>query len=160
MTPPDLPLVSMAVLSPAEAARRQRAHRTLNIHPNQFAIMVQPKTILILGFDQESPIAEALFDLGFIPIFRDEMLGALQTLRHDRFRAALVDLRNNQVDVLEFILNVRDIVPHMPVVIVGELDAHLKDHINWDQLNATFLIPDARKLKKQLDQHLNARKEV
>jgi hypothetical protein len=40
-------------------------------------------------------------------------------LRSERFAAVLVDRGATDVDALEFVLNVRDINEHVPVVVVG-----------------------------------------
>jgi len=64
----------------------------------------------------------ALLDLGFSPMLRSSMSSALSKLRSERFAAVLVDRGTIDVDALEFVLNVRDINEHVPVVVVGPTD--------------------------------------
>lgn len=75
--------------------------------------------LLVLGSVTDRTLVDALFDLGFAPLVRDSMSSALSKLRSERFAAVLVDGDAIDVDVLEFVLNVRDINEHVPVVVVG-----------------------------------------
>jgi len=75
--------------------------------------------LLVLGSSTDRKLVDALFDLGFAPLVRDSMSSALSKLRSERFAALLVDRDSADVDALEFVLNVRDIDEHVPVVVVG-----------------------------------------
>ena len=75
--------------------------------------------LLVLGSVTDRTLVDALSDLGFAPLVRDSMWSALSKLRSERFAAVLVDGDAADTDVLEFVLNVRDIDEHVPVVVVG-----------------------------------------
>lgn len=78
-------------------------------------------TVLVLGTDQQSTLIEMLFDIGVVPIVRKRMLPALDRIRHERFDAVFLDQNRGEVDVLEFVLNVRDHNSKIPVVVVGDI---------------------------------------
>ena len=92
-----------------------------------FAFMGNQLAVLILGSTKHQELKEILFDLGFIPIERRNMIQALEMLHHERFVAVFIDYDHVDVDALEFILNVRDMKLSLPVIIIGELKE------NWEQ---------------------------
>lgn len=122
--------------------------------------MGHSKTILVLGINHKSDLEETLFNLGFIPIFRKDILPALEKLRHDRFKLVIMDLRSLDVDVLEFILNVRDINSRIPVLVLGDSKSCLNHQDVLDQLNTFILISKAKQLRKQLNTFFKTLKEV
>ncbi len=83
--------------------------------------MGNQSVVLILGNHKQQELKEMIFDLGFIPLERGDMLQALDMLHHDKFSAIFIDYDHVDVDALEFILNVRDMKLNLPVVIIGEL---------------------------------------
>lgn len=113
--------------------------------------MGHSETILVLGINHESGLEETLFNLGFIPIFRKDILAALDMLRHDSFKLVIMDLRRLDVDVLEFILNVRDINSRIPVLVVDDSTNCLNHQDILDHLNAFLLISKSKQLRKQLN---------
>ena len=80
---------------------------------------MNPTAVLVLA-EECAEITEALFGIGFTPLVCERMHGALDRLRHERFAAVVVDPTRMDVDVLEFVLNVRDIDAETPVIVVGE----------------------------------------
>ena len=115
--------------------------------------------LLVLGSMTDRTLVDALFDLGFAPIVRDSMSSALNKLRSERFAAVLVDGDSTDVDVLEFVLNVRDINEHVPVVVVGRsLDESgeevLRDYLA--QLGTVVLDGSPDQVIAGLEQVLNA----
>ncbi len=80
---------------------------------------MEATALLVLGSMTERTLVDALFDLGLAPLVRDSMSSALSKLRSERFAAVLLDRDSTDVDALEFVLNVRDIDEHVPVVVVG-----------------------------------------
>ena len=52
---------------------------------------------------------------------RGNIQGILDKLQHEQFGAIVLDQRYSDTDVLELILNVRDIDQKTPVVVLGEL---------------------------------------
>lgn len=77
--------------------------------------------VLILGNRKQQELNEMIFDLGFIPIEREDMIQALNMLHHENFSAVFINYNHVDIDALEFILNVRDMDLNLPVVIIGEL---------------------------------------
>ena len=82
--------------------------------------MGNQSVVLILGNRKQQELKEMLFDLGFIPIERGDMVQALDMLHHENFSAVFIDYDHVDIDALEFILNVRDMKLNLPVVIIGE----------------------------------------
>lgn len=122
--------------------------------------MGHSKTILVLGVNHKSDLEETLFNLGFIPIFRKDILPALEILRHDRFKLVIMDLRSLNVDVLEFILNVRDVNSRIPVLVLGDSKSSLNHQDVLDQLNTFILIPKTKQLRRQLNTFFKTFKEI
>jgi len=77
-------------------------------------------TILVLGTKASMGIVDALFELGFEPIIRSRTEGLLRKLRRERSEAVVVDAENCSDDLLEFLLNVRDIDQRTPVIVLGD----------------------------------------
>lgn len=115
--------------------------------------------LLVLGSVTDRTLVDALFDLGFSPLVRDSMPSALSKLRCERFAAVLVDRDSADIDALEFVLNVRDIDEHVPVVVVGgSLDAGdekaLRAHLT--HLGTVVLDGSPDQVMAGLEQVLNA----
>mgnify|MGYP001123536619 CR=1 FL=1 len=75
--------------------------------------------VLVLGNHAHRDLFESLSGSGFAFQVWGSMQHSLEKLRHDKFGAVLVDRKYTQADVLEFILNVRDIDKTIPVVVIG-----------------------------------------
>jgi DNA-binding NtrC family response regulator len=73
--------------------------------------------VLLMGSSDKTDIAEATMDLGFALVVRSTTLAALERLRHETFAAVLVEEDRVDFDVLEFVLNVRDVDEEIPVVV-------------------------------------------
>ncbi|NQT19869.1 MAG: hypothetical protein HQ592_09195 [Planctomycetes bacterium] len=76
--------------------------------------------VLVLGTDDNKELIELIFNAGLAPVVRKTMRGVLAKLPTERFTAILVDRDHSNDDLLEFVLNVRDIDIEIPVFIVGE----------------------------------------
>jgi DNA-binding NtrC family response regulator len=76
-------------------------------------------TILVLGHHARQDLAEMLCETGIDVEVRGSVQAALERLRRGRLAAVLVDRRFTRADVLEFILNVRDVEPAVPVIVIG-----------------------------------------
>jgi len=79
-----------------------------------------------LGSNSNRELEDLFFDLGLDWIVRETMPAALNALRHDSFAAVVLDRDHVEVDVLEFILNVRDIDKRTPVVVMSR-EPHGRD---------------------------------
>jgi len=77
------------------------------------------QAVLILGSYANQEYVEALSNIGFVPEVRGSVRHSLDKVRRQRFSGVVVDRKFTNADVLEFILNVRDINPKIPVVIIG-----------------------------------------
>ncbi|MEE4310559.1 MAG: hypothetical protein V2J62_01705 [candidate division KSB1 bacterium] len=98
-------------------------------------------TVLVLTNDVESNILITLSKLGVDPAIRTEMGTVLRDVHHKRAKMIFMDLNNCDDDALEFVLNVRDIDQHLPVIIVdGSMEG--RRHVS-EQANV-FLISNAR----------------
>lgn len=80
-----------------------------------------PQAVLVVSSQVETNLVDALISIGFSPLVRESIQSALDRLRHEKFAAIVVDQKRAKVDVLEFILNVRDIDTEIPVLVVGPL---------------------------------------
>ena len=82
-------------------------------------LAMKPALVLILGRAGKGNLGKLVFELGLSAVVRERMQDALDRLRRGGFAAILVDQDHVEVDVLEFVLNVRDIDKHVPVFVVG-----------------------------------------
>lgn len=77
------------------------------------------QAVLILGSYANQEYVEALSNIGFVPEVRGSVRHSLDKVRRQRFSGVVVDRKFTHADVLEFVLNVRDIKPKIPVVVIG-----------------------------------------
>jgi len=78
--------------------------------------------VLVLESDQKNNLVERLYDCGFMPILRESIQQAVAKFREGDFRAVVIRRDNESIDPLEFILTLREVDHHTPVVIIGEAD--------------------------------------
>lgn len=81
--------------------------------------VVEPATVLVLGSYKEHRLNGALAQAGFVPVVRRRMDEALERVKHGRFACIVVERNWVDVDVLEFVLNVRDYDARTRVIVVG-----------------------------------------
>lgn len=77
------------------------------------------QAVLILGNHANRDLAQAVANAGFAPQVWGSMRHSLDKLVRERFAAVVIDRKFTRADVLEFILNIRDIDKTIPVVVVG-----------------------------------------
>lgn len=77
------------------------------------------QAVLVLGNHANRDLVEVLSNIGFAPQVWGSMQHSLDKLQHEKFAAILVDRKFTHADVLEFILNVRDIDKNISVVVIG-----------------------------------------
>jgi DNA-binding NtrC family response regulator len=77
------------------------------------------QTVLILGDHARVDLVAVLSRAGFAPQVRGSVQHCLDKLRQEKFAVILVDREFTRADVLEFILNVRDIDQNTPIVVIG-----------------------------------------
>lgn len=100
---------------------------------------MDPAVVLVLGSARSSRLSRQLAELGLRPLTQFTMRDALDRLRHGRFTAVLVDREHASADVLEFVLNVRDLDPHTPIVIVGHSTQPAEDELLTSQVRTYVL---------------------
>lgn len=76
--------------------------------------------ILVLGSYKERKLNDALARAGYVPIVRRTIDAALQKIRHGYYAGIVVERNWVDVDVLEFVLNVRDYDQSTRIIVVGE----------------------------------------
>lgn len=77
------------------------------------------QAVLVLGNHANRDLVKTLSRVGFIPQVWGSMRHSLEKLVQQRFTAVIVDRKFTNADVLEFILNVRDINQEIPVIVIG-----------------------------------------
>jgi len=82
---------------------------------------MRSQAVLVLGTYANKSLIDVLLGIGLVPLVRGDIESILDKLRHDQFGAVLVDGRYANTDVLELILNVRDVDEQIPVVVLGKL---------------------------------------
>lgn len=112
-------------------------------------------TVLILGSEKRSDLIETLFNLGYVPLVRQQLHQALEKIRREDFSAVFLDYRKADTDALEFILNVRDIDDGVPVVVVGEAQNNHERKLLLCQKNIFLLTASSEKLEPKLKKLLN-----
>lgn len=83
---------------------------------------MKSQSVLVLGTYKNEGLVDALLDIGLAPLVRENIQSVLDKVRHERFGAIVVDQRYADIDVLELILNVRDVDEQIPVVVIGKLN--------------------------------------
>lgn len=81
---------------------------------------MQRLPVLVLGSYKERRLNDALAQAGFKPVVRRNIDSALHKIRHDDFAGIVVERDWVDVDVLEFVLNVRDYDSSTRILVVGE----------------------------------------
>jgi FixJ family two-component response regulator len=77
------------------------------------------QAVLVLGNHANRDLVQTLWRIGFAHQVWGSMRYSLDKLLHQRFAAVIVDRKFTHADVLEFILNVRDINREIPIVVIG-----------------------------------------
>lgn len=78
------------------------------------------KTTLVLGADKWKGLENKLIQAGLVPLVRDGIQEALEEIRHKPLVAIVIDRDNINFDVLEFVLNVRDLDNETPIIMIGQ----------------------------------------
>lgn len=137
----------MAWHSCCKSIRSYTKHTKSNAGLNR---MGTSSSVLVLGTDERSDLVETLFDLGFMPLMRKEMQRALDRIRHEQFAAVFLDRKKGEVDVLEFILNVRDIDPQVPVIVIGKVAEESQRKFIFTQEHVFLFNDTPAELKREI----------
>ena len=76
-------------------------------------------SILILASNEGSRLHKILIGMGVVPLMCTSIQGIVNKVRHEQVLAVVFDRDETDVDVLELILNIRDVDGDLPVVIVA-----------------------------------------
>jgi DNA-binding NtrC family response regulator len=76
--------------------------------------------ILVLEKDGKDNLVERLYNCGFTPVLREAIQPALNKIREGDFVAVVIRRDNGQTDPLEFILGLREMDHHTPVIIISD----------------------------------------
>ncbi|MFC1761675.1 hypothetical protein ACFL6U_06305 [Planctomycetota bacterium] len=80
---------------------------------------MESKYVLVLGRQGHHEIPQALTALGYNPIVRGSVIHCYEKLRSEYIVAVIVESDFTHADVLEFVLNVRDLDETVPIVVLG-----------------------------------------
>jgi len=75
--------------------------------------------VLVIGSPRNAVLRDALLESGVTPVFRETILKAIDSLHRDQFVAIVVDESTARVDVLELVLNIRDLDDRLPTFLVA-----------------------------------------
>jgi DNA-binding NtrC family response regulator len=95
--------------------------------------------ILVLEKDQKNNLVERLYDCGFMPILREGIKQAIAKFRDGDFRAVVIRRDNESIDPLEFILSLREVDHHTPVIIIGEVDDEYREKMLHNRTRVYFI---------------------
>ena len=115
---------------------------------------MRSQSVLVLGTYTNKGLIDILLGIGLTTLVRENIQGVLDKLRHEQFGAIVVDQRYANPDVLEFILNVRDIDKQIPVVVLGKLsdEAVRKTLASQKQITIVEDTADGNKLAARLEE--------
>ncbi len=95
--------------------------------------------ILVLEKDQKNNLIARLYDCGFTPVLREGIQRALDKFRDGDFRAVVIRRDKESIDPLEFILSLREVDHHTPVIIIGEADDAYREKILRNRRRVYFI---------------------
>jgi len=77
------------------------------------------KPVLVITDNENSTTVRTLLRHKLIPVTRRSIISAIDLLRHFNIIAVVIDKEHQDVDILEFILNARDVSCTTPVFVPG-----------------------------------------
>lgn len=78
-----------------------------------------PSSALILTRDMSTSLKDGMRRIGLAALRVGTVDDAVKKLKYGFYTAVLLDERGTNVDSLEFVLNVRDVDPAVPILILG-----------------------------------------
>jgi hypothetical protein len=102
--------------------------------------------LLVMSRPEGSTVVEALFLLGLTPLVRETLGDAVKIASRRQFDAVVVELEHCHEDAMELLLNLRDVAPDIPAILVGDLSGDEMGDLIRSLGNATFLkdLPDVK----------------
>jgi DNA-binding NtrC family response regulator len=101
--------------------------------------VMDESNVLILGDQQRHQIENSLKLMNYTPIVRASVDHCLDLLRNYFYFAVLIDRAFSPADVLEFVLNVRDIDCDVLIIIIGRSEDEPLDPKIQQQGNIAFV---------------------
>ncbi|MCF7854633.1 MAG: hypothetical protein K9N51_07545 [Candidatus Pacebacteria bacterium] len=80
---------------------------------------MKANNVLVLGSDGSGELVEELFNGGFDPVAKETISQAVDSLRHDAYAAVVIDRTHSAADIIECVLNLRDVDADIPVLTIG-----------------------------------------
>lgn len=89
--------------------------------------------VLVIGTNDSDDLLEALLERGCTAAVSDHIEGAVRKLRHGEFGLVFIDRDHIEADLVELVLNVRDVDASVPILVIGcvadrEVDEQLRQH--------------------------------
>ena len=83
-------------------------------------------SVLIISDYDKCFLSHELLRKRIMGIVKSEMDMALNTLKHGDFLTLMIDKAHAKIDLIEFVLNVRDINKEIPILIHRDIEVHEK----------------------------------
>lgn len=117
---------------------------------------MRPQNVLVFGNYANKGLIDMLLGIGLSFLVRGDIQGIVDRLRHEQFAAIIVDYRYANTDILELVLNVRDIDDQTPVVVLGKLTNEVVRKTLASQKQTTIVddTGDGNKLAGRLEEIL------
>jgi hypothetical protein len=105
-----------------------------------------------------SPLFEIMFSLGTTPLVRQTIREAVRVVSRRRLDVIVVDAGRCREDPVELLLNVRDVAPHLPALVVGPLTSGAMSEMIVSLGNVRFLkaLPERRAFSQAMNGVLSA----
>jgi DNA-binding NtrC family response regulator len=108
-------------------------------------------TALVIGNEKYNFLVKTVFEHGYLTIVRNDLAKIISVLKDTKPMVVIIDCNNCTGDVLEFVFNVRDLYPNIPVIIFGDIDNKLKDNNKLKRQNISFIKNNYFKLEEQIE---------
>lgn len=98
---------------------------------------------VLLCAQRRNTLALALLDTGHVPLMRNRLDDALRTLRHEQIEGIVIDGSSTDIDVLEFVLNARDMKPSVAIVVMAPETMLRELKRAFDELDGICTLPSS-----------------
>jgi DNA-binding NtrC family response regulator len=112
---------------------------------------IDTNTALVIGNERYNFLVKTVFDHGYLTIVRNKLTRIMSVLKNTKPLVVIVDCNNCSGDVLELVLNIRDIQPSMPIIFFGETDDKIKNNKKLNYQNIYFIENNFFQLEEQIE---------
>lgn len=102
-----------------------------------------PPVVLLLCAGDDIELMGELVRMGLMPLARSRVTDALHTLRHQPVAWVVIDDQRTDSDLLELVLNVRDIDEQVPIGVVTGPQSQRSWDPNLADWDAVYALPSA-----------------